>query len=78
MNAPSPAAARRLMAALMYDAGGQVCHQRADRSFAPFGRVMPVCGRCAGLYVGSALGLMAAAVMRPRRRSRRFPGREAP
>jgi uncharacterized membrane protein len=45
--------------------GTQVCHQRPDRSFHLRGRSLPVCGRCTGLYLSGALGLLVAA---PRRR----------
>ena len=43
-----------LGAAAIYAAGARVCHQRPERSFWIQGRPMPVCARCAGLYVGAA------------------------
>jgi Predicted membrane protein (DUF2085) len=39
-----------------YAMGHLVCHQRADRSFFSCGQQWPVCGRCAGLYMGFACG----------------------
>jgi uncharacterized membrane protein len=39
-----------------YAMGHLLCHQRPDRSFFSCGRQWPVCGRCAGLYMGFALG----------------------
>ena len=51
-----------------------ICHQRADRSFHPWGVQLPVCGRCAGLYGGALLGVCAAGMSR-RRNAR--PGRTA-
>lgn len=39
-----------------YSVGHLVCHQRPDRSFFSCGQQWPVCGRCAGLYMGFALG----------------------
>ena len=39
-----------------YAMGHLVCHQRPDRSFFSCGQQWPVCGRCAGLYMGFALG----------------------
>ena len=52
---------RALIAATaVYAAGSIVCHQRADRSFRAWGVKLPVCGRCAGLYAGALLGLLAA------------------
>ena len=48
-------------ATTVYVAGSFICHQRADRSFHPWGVKLPVCGRCAGLYAGALLGLLGAA-----------------
>ena len=56
-----------LTAAGTYLLGGVVCHQRPDRSFHPGGVKMPVCARCAGLYLGAGLGVLAAAGFRRRR-----------
>ena len=47
-------------ATAVYLAGSFICHQRADRSFHPWGVKLPVCGRCAGLYAGALLGLLGA------------------
>lgn len=50
----------RLFTNLVDAAGSLVCHQRAERSFALAGQMMPVCGRCTGLYAaGAAAGLAA-------------------
>ena len=53
----------RQLAGAVHVAGGVVCHQRADRSFHPWGRRMPVCARCAGLYAAAAPGAAAAALL---------------
>ena len=45
-------------AAVVYELGGRVCHQRPERSFHLAGIQLPVCARCLGLY---ASGTMAAA-----------------
>ena len=45
-----------LMTAVPYLIGSVLCHQRPDRSFQTAGVVWPVCARCAGLYLGAALG----------------------
>jgi uncharacterized membrane protein len=45
-------------ALMIYVAGHLVCHQRADRSFASCGVQWPVCGRCSGLYIGAAAGVL--------------------
>ena len=55
-----------LAAAGTYLIGGVVCHQRPDRSFHLHGVQMPVCARCAGLYLGAGLGVLAAAGFRRR------------
>jgi len=45
-------------AAAVYSGAGLICHQRAERSFHLAGVQLPVCGRCAGLYISGALGAM--------------------
>jgi uncharacterized membrane protein len=42
------------LATLMYAAGGVICHQLPERSFHLSGFQLPVCGRCIGLYAGTA------------------------
>lgn len=54
-------------AAAVYAVGGLVCHQRADRSFHPWGVRMPVCARCFGLYAAAPLGVVSASVVAGRR-----------
>ena len=56
-----------LASAGTYLIGGVVCHQRPDRSFHLHGVQMPVCARCAGLYLGAGLGVLAATGFRRRR-----------
>ena len=53
---------------VIYACGSLVCHQRPDRSLTACGRQWPVCGRCSGLYLGAAAGVLLA------RRRRRAPG----
>ena len=53
-------------AGLAHDLGHVVCHQRPDRSFFSCGRQWPVCGRCAGLYIGCAAGAIASLLLRRR------------
>lgn len=57
--------APRLTAAV-YAMGALVCHQRAERSFHVHGTQVPVCARCAGLYVSGAAGLLAGWLGCPR------------
>ena len=44
---------------LIYLAYSRVCHQFASRSFQIEGHPLAVCSRCAGIYAGYALGLVA-------------------
>ena len=48
------------VAAGTYLVGSLICHQRPDRSFRLWGVQMPVCARCAGLYLGAAVGALIA------------------
>jgi uncharacterized membrane protein len=45
---------------VIYAGGGLVCHQRPERSLTTCGRQWPVCGRCSGLYLGAAAGVLLA------------------
>ena len=54
------------LAAAVYLAGSRICHQKPERTFHTHGTPWPVCGRCAGLYLGAPVGALAA--WRPRRR----------
>ena len=45
--------------AVTYGQASQICHQRPDRSFRIAGHQMPVCARCAALYLSFALGALA-------------------
>lgn len=57
-DSSSPLVAMTARAA--FTLGHVVCHQRPERSFFSCGRQWPVCGRCAGLYFGAALGAVLA------------------
>lgn len=50
----------RTASAGAYVTGSVICHQRPDRSFRLWGVQMPVCARCAGLYLGAAVGALVA------------------
>lgn len=64
-----------LFALAVYLVGGAVCHQLDERSFHLWGRQMPVCARCTGIYLGAAIAGLAAAIHR--RRSGEAPGPSA-
>lgn len=51
-----------LLPAIVYEAGGLICHQRPERSFHLAGVQLPVCARCFGLYASGAIGAVAASV----------------
>ena len=55
---------------VVYLAGSRICHQRPERSFHTAGVQWPVCGRCAGLYLGAPLGALAALSIGRRHASR--------
>jgi len=50
----------RWPAAIVYGLASLVCHQRPERSFYWGPVQFAVCARCTGLYVGAALGAVAA------------------
>lgn len=56
----------------VYAVSSRICHQIPERSFRLSGHQMPVCARCAGLYVTGALGALLGWVLvsrlEPRRR----------
>lgn len=56
----------RVATALTYAGAGHICHQQPDRSFHLDGHPLPVCARCAGLYLAAPLGLAAVMFMRRR------------
>lgn len=69
----APAATTYLAALAVYLIGAYICHQLPERSFFLWGRQMPVCARCTGIYCGAALTALALAASRSVRR----PGRLA-
>lgn len=48
-----------LIVFFVYAIGSVICHQLPERSFFIDGRQLPVCARCAGLYVSGAVGIAA-------------------
>ncbi len=55
---PEPTTGAAFAATGTYLAASLVCHQLPARSFHPWGRKLPVCARCAGLYGGALGGLL--------------------
>ncbi len=59
---PHPASAMYLSALSVFVTGRVICHQIAERSFALWGRQMPVCARCTGIYAGAAVAAAVASL----------------
>ena len=53
-------------ASVVYLLGSLICHQRAERSFHPWGVPVPVCARCEGIYLAAPFSI--AIVFARRRR----------
>jgi uncharacterized membrane protein/phage shock protein PspC (stress-responsive transcriptional regulator) len=53
--------------------GYSVCHQLPDHSLEFYGRQMPLCARCTGMYIGALVGLC---FLLPGRRRARLPARK--
>jgi len=51
---PHPSIPGYTFALSVYAIGSLVCHQRPERSFWMWSAQMPVCARCAGIYLGAA------------------------
>lgn len=64
---PQPSSVVYLFALMVYVTGGAVCHQIDARSFHLWGRQMPVCARCTGIYLGAAAALIVTVLARRRR-----------
>lgn len=50
-------ALRPVWSRLVFPVFRTLCHQRSERTLAIFGAPMVVCSRCAGVYLGLALGV---------------------
>lgn len=48
-----------LLSVIVFTIGGVICHQRPERSFFWQAHQLPVCARCTGLYLSSAVGLVS-------------------
>ncbi len=47
-----------LAVSFIYAIGSVICHQRPERSFFLDGQQLPVCARCAGLYLSGAVAFV--------------------
>ena len=62
-----------LVIAIIYAAGGLICHQRPERSFFLDGHQFPVCARCTGLYLSAAMGIIGWLALKIARRWSSLP-----
>ena len=62
-----------LIIAIIYAAGGLICHQRPERSFFLNGHQFPVCARCTGLYLSAAMGIIGWLALKIARRWSSLP-----
>jgi hypothetical protein len=46
---------------VVYGIGSLLCHQLPERSYRAWSAQMPVCARCAGIYLGAAIAAVVAA-----------------
>jgi len=64
---PHASASGAAVVVAVYALGSIVCHQLPERSFQLWTAQMPVCARCAGIYLGAAvIAVVAAGAARPR------------
>ena len=61
-----------LFLAFVYAAGSVICHQLPERSFFLDERQLPVCARCAGLYLSGAAGFLGWFIWKTARGWQRF------
>lgn len=71
---PAGASAGYAFALAVYAVGHLVCHQLPARSFHLWAVSLPVCARCAGIYLGAAVGAVLLRDSRVRSRANRYGG----
>src|SRR5436190_17610406 len=62
-----------LFFSLVYAFGSLICHQRPERSFFWGVHQFPVCARCTGIYLSSAVGIVGWVGLKVMRQWRRIP-----
>jgi uncharacterized membrane protein len=62
-----------LFIAIIFAAGGLICHQRPERSFFLDDHQFPVCARCTGLYLSGAVGIVGWLALKGVRRWSSLP-----
>jgi uncharacterized membrane protein len=66
VSRPHPGSSSYSVALVLYALASKVCHQVPARSFAFWGAPMPVCARCAGIYLAGAVTSLAVSARRSR------------
>jgi uncharacterized membrane protein len=67
-------AAAYALSVAIYGVGAIICHQRPERSFHLWGAQLPVCARCAGIYLGAAVAVVIASIVQVNA-ARELPGK---
>jgi uncharacterized membrane protein len=71
---PHPTVPGYAFALAVYGVGSLICHQLPARSFRLWTAQMPVCARCAGIYLGAAVTAIVTAPLRRHDASRHSAG----
>jgi uncharacterized membrane protein len=66
VSRPQSGSASHGFAFIVYGLASKVCHQLPARSFVLWGAPMPVCARCAGIYLAGAVTSVALGARRSR------------
>jgi uncharacterized membrane protein len=61
---PAGSTGWHVFSAAVYLFGSTICHQRPERSFLLDGAQLPVCARCAGIYLGAAVATVVSGFSR--------------
>jgi len=72
---PHASALGTALVVAVYGAGSLVCHQLPARSYRLWTAQMPVCARCAGIYLGAAAAAILLSMAQPIRAARAAVGR---
>src|SRR3982074_1484948 len=60
VSRPHASALGTALVVAVYSIGGLICHQLSERSYRLWGAQMPVCARCAGIYIGAATAALVS------------------
>ena len=60
VSRPHASALGTALVVAVYSVGSLICHQLPERSYRLWGAQMPVCARCAGIYIGAATAALVS------------------